>query len=294
MSIVPPLKRIVRRAMIDAHLIRRAVFIIGDKPIVYAPIRRQSRLLDQMVDQGVWSYEPELSHFVFANPFGYEHFVDCGAHVALFSTVAECSGMYSDITAIEASPATAAYVRNFAQHNGMSFALHECALGAAEGRLKFEIPETGYLMPSHSALSVSKLYRGQAKRKIEVASRPLTDFLKTGRTLVKLDCEGAEETILNAALDTLSKRADIDLIVEIMINDANKQVVFDLMRGAGYGAYLMTNAGLVREERPLTLPVQGVSSKPGAARTGWRNHFFTKSPSAAVERVSLALYGYFP
>jgi hypothetical protein len=78
----------------------------------------------------------------------------------------------ANIAAIEASPATAAYIRDFKQRNGMSFTLHECALGQGEGLLTFEIPETGYVMPSHSALSVSELYREQAKRKIEVASRP--------------------------------------------------------------------------------------------------------------------------
>jgi FkbM family methyltransferase len=294
MSIVPRLARIVRRGMVDGHLVRQAAFTIGGRSIVYAPIRRQSRLLDQLVDQGIWSYEPELSHFIFANPFGYERFVDGGAHVALFSTFAECSGKYRSITAIEASPATAAYIRAFKERNDLHFALHECALGEGEGRLTFEIPDTGYLMPSHSALSVSELYREQKKRKIEVASRPLTDFLEAGHTLVKLDCEGAEETILKAALGVLRDRGDIDLIIEIMINDANGQDVFALMRDAGFDAYLMTNAGLVREDRPLTLPVQGAIPKKGASRTGWRNHLFTKKPVGQVQAVSRNLYGYFP
>jgi FkbM family methyltransferase len=294
MPIVERLLRVIKRRIVDAGLIRQVSFQIGDRTIVYAPIRRQSRLLDHLIEQGIWSYEPELARFIFANPFGYENFVDGGAHVALFSAIAECSATYRDIAAIEASPAAASYIRKFKVRNGLKFTLHECALGEVEGRLKFEIPETGYVMPSHSALSVSELYREQAKRKIEVVSRPLTDFIEAGRTLVKLDCEGAEEAILKAAFGTLSARDDIDLIVEIMINDANKRAVFDLMCGAGYRAYLMTNAGLVREERPLTLPVQGVIPMRGAARTGWRNHLFTKAPPGELEPVSMMLYGYFP
>ena len=117
---------------------------------------------------------------------------DGGAHVALFSTFAECSGKYRSIAAIEASPATAAYIRAFKERNDLHFALHECALGEGEGRLTFEIPDTGYLMPSHSALSVSELYREQKKRKIEVASRPLTDFLEAGHTLVAHTLPGAD------------------------------------------------------------------------------------------------------
>lgn len=294
MSIAQRLTRAARRRMVDGRLVRQATFIVHGRHIVYAPIRRQSRLLDQLIDQGIWSYEPELAHFVFANPFGYERFVDGGAHIALFSTIAECSGKYRSITAIEASPATAAYIRAFKERNGLAFALHECALGEGEGRLTFEIPETGYVMPSHSALSISDLYREQKKRKIEVASRPLKDFIEPGRTLVKLDCEGAEEAILKAASGLLGERSDIDLIIEIMINDANKQTIFGLMRDAGFDAYLMTNGGLVREDRPLTLPIQGPIPQPGASRTGWRNHLFTKAPEDQVKAVSTALYGYFP
>jgi len=294
MSIVPRLRRIARRGMVDGRLVRKATFIVGGRHIVYAPIRRQSRLLDQLVDQGIWSYEPELSHFIFANPFGYERFVDGGAHIALFSTLAECSGKYRNITAIEASPVAAAYIRAFEQRNGLKFTLDECALGEGSGRLTFEIPETGYAMPSHAALSVSALYREQTRRQVEVASRRLADFLEAGHTLVKLDCEGAEETILKAARGVLRERGDIDLIIEIMINDANKEAVFGLMREMGYNAYLMTNAGLVREERPLTLPVQGAIPEQGRSRTGWRNHLFTKKPAGLVEAASRDLYGYFP
>lgn len=293
MSIAQRLTRAIRRGMVDCGLTRQAAFEVGGRRLVYEPIRRQSRLLDQLVDQGIWSYEPELAHFIFANPFGYEHFVDGGAHIALFSTMAECSGKYRSVTAIEASPATAAYIRAFKKRNDLAFDLHECALGSGEGRLTFEIPETGYVMPSHSALSISGLYREQTKRKIEVASRPLKRFIAPGRTLVKLDCEGAEEAILKAALAMLRSRSDIDLIIEIMINDANKETVFALMREAGFDAYLMTNGGLVREDRPLTLPIQGAIPKPGASRTGWRNHLFTKAPEDQVKGVSTALYGYF-
>ena len=293
MSIVQSLMRRIRRKLIDAFLIREATLAVGSRNLVYSPIRRQSRLIDQLVDLGIWSYEPELAHFIFRNTLRYEHFVDGGAHVALFSAIAECSGSYRTIAAIEAAPATAAYVRSFKERNGLSFKIHECALGANEGRLTFEIPDTGYVMPSHSALSVSDLYREQTKRKIEVNSRPLEKFILAGRTLIKLDCEGAEEAILRAAAGVLRERDDIDLIIEIMINDANSHSVFALMQESGYAGYLMTNAGFVAEDRPLTLPVQGGIPERGASRTGWRNHFFSKRDRLLIGRVSIENFGYF-
>ena len=294
MSILSRLARLARRALVEANLVRQSKFLVSGRQIEYSPIRHQSRLLDQLVDKGIWSYEPELSRFISENPFGYDHFIDGGAHVALFSIIAECSKKYRSILAIEASPATAAYIRGIKQRNGLAFTLHECALGESEGRLSFEIPDTGYVMPSHSALTISDLYREQAKRSIEIAVRPLQDFIGPGRTLIKLDCEGAEESILRASLPAVRDRTDVDFVVEIMINDANKDSVFALMREAGFGAYLMTNAGLVREDRPLTLPLQGDIPKRGASRTGWRNHLFSKAPLAEMERVSNQLYGYFP
>ena len=81
MSIAQRLTRIIRRGMVDCGLTRQAAFEVGGRRLVYEPIRRQSRLLDQLIDQGFWSYEPELAHFIFANPFGYERFVDGGAHI---------------------------------------------------------------------------------------------------------------------------------------------------------------------------------------------------------------------
>lgn len=239
--------------LVQSGVTRSATFVIGGKRLTYAPLRRQSRLLDELVEQDIWRYEPELAHFVFANPFGYANFVDGGAHIALYSTMAACSGKYERITAIEAAPDTAAYVRAFKQRNGLDFTLVECALGDSDGTVTFEIPETGYVMPSHSALSVSTLYRNQKKRSVQVRSRPLAEFLEAKATLVKLDCEGSEEEILSAARDSLKARQDIDFIVEIMINDANKGAVFDLIRSAGYQAYLMTNGRLVRDDRIFPL-----------------------------------------
>lgn len=294
MAVLPRLARLARRALVDGNLVRQAEFSVGGRKIVYSPIRHQSRLLDQLVDQGIWSYEPELSRFILDNPLGYDHFIDGGAHVALFSIIAECSKKYRSVVAIEASPATAAYIRGIKQRNRLSFGLHECALGESEGRTTFEIPDTGYVMPSHSALTISDLYQEQTKKTVEIAVRPLQDFVETGRTLIKLDCEGAEEAILKAALPGLRARDDVDFVIEIMINDTNKDAVFALMREAGYAAYLMTNAGLVREDRALTLPLQGDIPKPGKSRTGWRNHLFSKAPPAEIASVSHRLYGYFP
>ncbi|MBT5400011.1 hypothetical protein HOL24_05660 [bacterium] len=59
------------------------------------------------------------------------------------------------------------------------------------------------------------------------------------------------------------------------------------MKSNGYTGYLITNAGLVKEDRPLTLPRPNRSD-----RTLWRNHFFTKKPISEIEQFSIKNYGH--
>ena len=110
-------------------------------------------------------------------------------------------------------------------------------------------------------------------------------------TLIKLDLEGYELPVLQSAAKTLTDRSDIDLIVEIMINDTDKDQIFSFLMGMGYNGYLITNAGLVREDRPLTLPYH--SSRNKTQRTCWKNHFFSKRPPSDIEAFSHAAYGYY-
>ena len=126
----------------------------------------------------------------------------------------------------------------------------------------------------------------------DIVARSIIDSYRRLLGMEDLETPGNFDRIIASVIGQSPN--NLDLIIEIMINDANKQTVFALMREAGFDAYLMTNGGLVREDRPLTLPIQGAIPKPGASRTGWRNHLFTKEPEDRVKGVSTALYGYFP
>ena len=77
------------------------------------------------------------------------------------------------------------------------------------------------------------------------------------------------------------ERENVDFIIEIMINDSDKNEVFDLMIEHGYNGYLITNAGLIKESRPLTPP-----RHDRVDRTLWRNHFFTKKPISEIKNFS--------
>ena len=80
---------------------------------------------------------------------------------------------------------------------------------------------------------------------------------------------------------------DIDFILEIMINDSDKNELFDLMMEHDFNGFLITNSGLVHENRALTLPNPNHNN-----RTLWKNHFFTKKSLEEIKEFSINYYGY--
>jgi len=128
---------------------------------------------------------------------------------------------------------------------------------------------------------------------VKTATLPTLIGSNISSALVKLDCEGSELEILQASSSVL-ERPNVDFIIEIMINDKDKHDMYKLMKGYGYDAYLITSAGFIREDRPLTLPSQDrYDTYKGYKRTIWKNHFFTKRDPNAIKEASLRLYGYY-
>lgn len=122
----------------------------------------------------------------------------------------------------------------------------------------------------------------------KVQTITLEDLLQdVEKALVKLDIEGNEFRVMEHSLPLLQDK-EIDYVLEMMINDQDKKELFDLMKSYGYNGYLITNAGLVAEDRALTLPYPYVKN-----RTMWKNHYFTKKNIEDVKAFSLKNYGYF-
>ena len=76
---------------------------------------------------------------------------------------------------------------------------------------------------------------------------------KNKNILIKLDTEGNEFNILSS-LKNLKKLDNFDFIIEMNMIDKNSSKIFQIFKDAGFSGYLMTNTGLVFEDRPLTLP----------------------------------------
>ena len=113
-----------------------------------------------------------------------------------------------------------------------------------------------------------------------------------GSTLVKIDIEGYEEKALRSIQDYLKDTEQVDFLIEILINDKNKESLFNFLKSVGFNAYLLTNAGLIYEERPLTLPKPYSDSSTGSLRTLWKGHFFKKKNRSEINQLSKKIYKY--
>ena len=90
----------------------------------------------------------------------------------------------------------------------------------------------------------------------------------------------------------LSQLGQVDFLVEIMINDYNKNEVYDIFKKNGFNSYLLTNAGLISEDRPLTLPKPYGDIRNNKLRTLWKNHLFTKRSAEDVRDLNKKIFGY--
>lgn len=257
-----------------------------------------SSITETIALNGFDSFEYELHQFIRHYPWPLGHFIDAGANIGFYSVLASVTHPQAAVTAIEPFPANIAYIDELKSRNGLRFDVVPRALDDVSGaRKSFYAPLTHRSAKLPSTASLINTFKGSGGvyddipcHEITVETIRLSELLKPGPTLLKMDIEGAELKVLGSIEHELRIRDDLDVIVEIMINDADKQDVFSFMRSCGYTGYLLTNAGLVAEDRPLTLP--SPTSRETLLRTCWKNHLFTKRPAAEIRDFSLRVFGY--
>jgi FkbM family methyltransferase len=288
------LLRAIRQELYARGLCTKKRFRVGGRAFTYTDLSRSNLLLGLALD-GFDSYESELVTLLAAYPWPLDLFVDAGANVGFFSFYVSLARGWN-VVAVEPFPDNAAFIRKHQALNGVAFPLVEKALDAVGGATKtLYIPTGAHSSALSASASLVNSFSGTGGvfdhlpyREAAVATATLPEVAGEGdlRRLIKLDCEGNELAILRAS-DALLRQDGNDFTVEIMVNDADKQDVHALLRDYGYHGYLITNAGLVREDRPLTLPNPRVKN-----RTLWKNHFYSKRDPEDIRRFSLENYGY--
>ena len=289
------LKRIFYRKAMELGLIRSKTFWINGKSVVFNNLN-ESNLLKEIALNGFESYENEVVTLIKNYPWEICTFFDIGANIAFYSILTELYHPATKIVAVEPFPKNIEYIKTVKRKNKLNFELVERAIDKSTGKIKtfyFPTAKNSSKLASSSSLinsfeGTDGIFKNLPFETVKVETATLDTIVRPneGPCLIKLDCEGNELPILESST-TILERNDVDFIIEIMINDSDKHDVFSIMKKHGYTGFLITNAGLVNEERPLTFPYPERKN-----RTIWKNHFFTKKDISEIEKVSKNYFGY--
>ena len=138
--------------------------------------------------------------------------VDVGAHVGTFTVpLARRVGAGGQVIAVEPTPRTAGVLRRTLALNALQerVILHECAAGAARGRVRLNLARVG----SHNSLLPLD---GEQEGEAEVEMQALDDLVPAGRpsAVIKIDAEGLELDILRGAGRVLRESPGAGVIAE--------------------------------------------------------------------------------
>ncbi len=244
----------------------------------------------------------EIETFTLIKNSEYETFIDLGAYFGYFSIYAKIKANIKNVFAYEASSYNFNQLKKFVKLNNANIEIINKAVGEKTGIVKFYKPvyDKNEKFPSHGQLNnptldKTNLYFDKKFEEHEVEMISLLEVIKNnvkGSTLIKLDIEGYEEKSLRSIEKELKSYNQIDLLVEILINDKNKLSLFNFLKSLGYEAYLLTNAGLIHEDRPLTLPKPYKDSTDDHLRTLWKDHFFTKKNKNEIIDLNYKIFKY--
>ncbi len=280
--------------LINFKLIRSKVFIVNGTKVKFHNIR-DSSLLKNISINGFESHENEVIKLIKKYNWNLECFYDIGSNVGHYSVIASLYHKNTCVYSVEPFPLSAKYIEKLKSDNNLSFSVVQKAVDNSNDEEKeFYFPTSKYSSKLPGTATLINSFKGSGgifkdlpfkttKVKTVTLSRLMKDCNKDA--LVKIDCEGNEFNILSDS--PILDKDNIDFIVEIMINDSDKNDIFNIMKNHGYNGFLITNAGLIHEDRALTLPKPNRSN-----RTLWRNHFFTKKPISEIREFSKENYGY--
>jgi len=265
--------------------------------LIFSNVRESKALQEFYLNENF-----EIEMFKLIKGFGYQSFLDLGSYFGYFAIFAKAKANIKNVIAYEADPENFTMLENYAKDNNVKIKTFNIAVGDSQGEVDLYKPAykgtTKY--PTHNQigdpnLEPGNLYAGKDYKKVSVLMKPILSILKEnvqGMTLVKIDIEGYEERCLISIDKYLSQVGQVDFLVEIMINDLNKKQIFNILKKNGFNCYLLTNAGLVLEDRPLTLPKPYGDIRNSKLRTLWKNHLFTKRSIEDVRDLNKKIFGY--
>ena len=242
----------------------------------------------------------EIETYKFLKGSNYETFIDIGAYFGFFSIYAKLKVGIKNVIAYEASQKNFNQLKKFAKLNNADFEIINKAVGDKRGNVKFYNPiyKGTSSFTQHGQIDGPKtnpIYADKKYETTDIEMLPIKDIIDhkvNGSTLIKIDIEGYEEKTLRTIKDYLKNVDHVDFLIEFLINDKNNDSLFNYLTSLGYNAYLLTNAGLIYEERPLTLPKPYRDSSVGYLSTLWKDHLFTKKDKNTISQLNKIIYKY--
>jgi FkbM family methyltransferase len=198
---------------------------------------------------GVW--EPNLTAWITRALSPGDTFVDVGAHVGYFSTLA--AGIVKEqgsVVSIEGMPRTCDLLRANYQLNGIrNGRIVPMAVWDAVGNIEMFGPSTG-IFATASAIK-SRAEQWDLKSEVTVPCAPLSSILTAAEIkaarIVKIDVEGAEWRVVSG-MDELMKsgRNDLEIVLEVNPNSLNLegqscQDLYAIFRKFGFHPYQIEN-----------------------------------------------------
>ena len=212
-----------------------------------------------------------------------DQFLDCGAHVGLYSILAgRAVGNNGQIVSVEPNPKTAAELRKNLSRNGMGgVKVLEAAAWSKVGHLNFLLEQSGRAAYCHVVAAT-------APNTVSVVATTLTEvskeFPQHPCCLVKIDTEGAEIEVLQGAREAIKADAYPLLMVEfnehnLRLNGDSTKKLFALLTDLGYQMHRFN---------PETLRLEPASF---AGEIWYENLFAAMDPDGVNQRLADATEG---
>ena len=281
------------RKLIKYRLFRNKTFVINNKKYIFHNLA-SNNLLSNIAINGYETHENEVVNLIKSYSWDFDEFYDIGSNFGYYAILVDAYLESISITAVEPFPLSYQYIEKLKKINSLSFAVINKAVDSvSEQDKKFYFPIANGSSKLPGSASLINSFKGSGGvfndlpyETVSVKTVTLDEIVKDTikGALIKIDIEGNEFSALKSS--SIIGRDNVDFIIEIMINDRDKNDIFSLMKANGYNAFLITNAGLIHEDRPLTLP-----NPQRIDRTLWRNHLFTKKSISQVREFSINNYG---
>lgn len=146
-------------------------------------------------------YELPLTELLYRSLKNVDHFVDVGANIGYFSSLASSVSNIKTVTALEPHPLIFKYLEKNAKETGQDIKLEQFAASDTESEAELYIP-----MNFEENMGTASLEKSNdVSEKINIKTKPLDDVITSDlKYCIKIDTEGHEASVLKGATKLLS------------------------------------------------------------------------------------------